>query len=97
MDAISIAYEFRPHDHEECIEYIEGCLVLDGDETAVESSSEFDYLGCLPGCVEFFCGALELLAYRGELSEMKCNVRDMFLEDSDATYMLPWHLLHALP
>lgn len=62
MNAHVITNKFRPHDHEECIEYIQWGLVLDRYKTTVESSSEFDYLGCLPGCIKFFCGALELFA-----------------------------------
>jgi hypothetical protein len=62
MDAVCLSDELGSHDHEECIEYIQGSLALDGYQTAVESSSEFDDLGCLPGGIEFFCGAFELFA-----------------------------------
>ena len=63
MDIIFISHELGSHHHEECIEYIQGSLPLDRYQPAVKSSTEFNYFGWLPSCIEFFSGAFELLAF----------------------------------
>mmetsp|Transcript_26626 Transcript_26626/g.41765 ORF Transcript_26626/g.41765 Transcript_26626/m.41765 type:complete len:205 (-) Transcript_26626:14-628(-) len=52
MNGHSIPNKLGPHDHEERIEHIQGTLVLHRDQTAVESTSELDHLGLLPGSIQ---------------------------------------------